>query len=801
MMRLMLVTAGLALIVVAPTAGQGGLSRDTAALRREITQRVGPGVTDDDILRRIQQSGMTTEQIRAQLRQMGYDPGLLDDYLAGGALGTAGGPPSAELEAALRDLELTGAPPPPDSLYGDSILAEAASSRIFGKTLFARASRQFEPALAGPVPSDYRLGPGDELWLILTGDVQATYQVPVLPDGFIIIPEVGRVPAAGLTVEQLEDRLYTHLGRVYSGVRRGPEASTHFQVSMGRLRTNHVFVVGEVERPSGYQVSPLARTFNALYRAGGPNEVGSFREVLVRRDGRLVAVVDLYPYLLSGEVTEDVRLEQGDMIFVPLAGPRVRMEGAVRRSGIFELKPGEGLRDALAFAGGLKANAVLQRVQVDRILPASEREPGKERVLVDVDVQRLLTREGAPIDLKDGDIVRFFEVGMERRNRVTITGAVRHPGQYQWTPEMTLASLVGEAQGLEEGAYTSRAHIYRLQEDNTRRLVPASLVGGAEPVPLADRDSVVVLREDRLRLAQRVRITGMVKNPGTYALASDMSVRDLVLMAGGFREGANTRAAEVARSVDPDARTPETAEVLAVPLLSEAGALDGVPRWLPEADEFRLQRGDRIYVRRAPGYEAVRAVRLTGEVMMPGAYELDSRQTRISDVIRRAGGLTPEAYPPGFAIIREGRPIAGDLTRALRLPGAPGDILLEGGDSLHIPVYDGTVEISGAVLFEAKVLYYEGRSLASYIDRAGGFAEGADTDRVVVTYPNGERKVVETLLLFRRSPVVEPGSSIFVPTLPPSERTGVNWDQVIGRTSAVIGTLATLLVLINQTNP
>lgn len=788
------------------------LPQDTGRLRQMAEERLGRRITQQEILSRLRESGMTRSQVQARLQAMGYDPRLADQYfdaLSQGQTGMGVTPPAPtdQLVTALRQVGVDLRVPVDsvtvlDSLAADSALADAERSRIFGKTLFARASTQFEPVLTGPVSRSYRVGPGDEVYLILTGDVEASYPLTVTREGFLIIPQVGQVPVSGLTIEELEDRLYTYLGRAYSGVRRGPEATTRFQVSLGQLRANHVFVVGEVERPSGYEVSPMARAFNALYRAGGPNENGSFRSVIVRRDGEAVAEVDLYPYLLAGDATEDVRLEQGDMVFVPITGPRVSVEGAVRRPGIFEIKPGEGLREVLMFAGGPEAAAVLDQVQIDRILPPSERTPGRERTLIDIDVSRVLDQEGVFVPLKDGDIITLSTVSKERRNRVSVSGAVRRPGQYEWGPGMTLEDLLEEASGLAEGAYTPRALVYRLQEDNTRRMLRSPLTGeGAGLLELADRDSVVVLREDSLRLPQEVAIAGYVKDPGMYPFAEAMSLRDLVLAAGGFTEGANVLAAEVARPVNPTERGAEIAQVIQVPLAASVEGIydeDGVPEWRPEAEEFELQRGDRVYVRRAPGYEEVQSVQVTGEVAMPGEYELGSRQARIADVVQRAGGITPEAYPRGFLIIRDGQPIAGNLTAALADSMAPGNILLEPGDSLHVPQYDGTVEVTGAVLLEARVLYEAGRSLQDYIERAGGYAENADRDRVVVTYPNGERRTRSRYLAFEREPDVQPGSNIFVPSDPIAEQDAVDWDSVLSRSLGVISTLATLLLALDR---
>jgi len=808
-MRALVLATPLLLAVGSAAPLRAQTAADTARARQMAEDRFGQGVTQEELLRQLRASGLSRSQVQMRLQQMGYDPGMADEYfdiMQGRAEQDPGARPDDELLGALRELGVQLRNPLEavaimDSLAVDSAMAAAERSRIFGKSLFARASTEFEPVLTGAVSADYPLGPGDEIYLILTGDVEATYPLTVTREGFLIIPEVGQVPVNGLTLQQLEDRLYTYLGRAFSGVQRGPQASTRFQVSLGQLRANHVFVIGEVERPSGYQVSPMARSFNALYRAGGPNEIGSFRRIAVRRDGRKVAEVDLYPYLLAGEAASDVRLQQGDMVFVPVAGPRVTMEGEVRRPGIFEIKEGEGLLDVLGFAGGVRPEAVLDRVQIDRILSPSQRLPGKDRALIDVDVVSLFQEE-ISIPLEDGDVITLFTVSEERRNRVMITGGVRRPGQYEWTAGMTLAGLVDRADGLTEGAYASRALVYRLQQDRTRRMLRAPLTGEApRELALADRDSVVVLREDSLRLPRTVTIRGFVKKPGEYPMASGMTVRELILSAGGFAEGAHVGRAEVARPLDNLARANETAQLIQVPLTTGEGAYapeDGIPEWRPEADEVVLVRGDRVYVRQAPNYTATRTVKVAGEVLAPGQYELDSRHTRISDVITRAGGVTAEAYAEGFSVIREGRPIAGDLTAALHDPEAGGNILLESGDSLHVPSFDRTVNVSGAVLLEAKVLYRDGRSLRAYIDRAGGFAEHADRDRIIVTYPNGERVVVDSFLLFKRDPPVQPGSSIYVAALSPEERQGIDWGSVITQTTAVVGTLATLLIALSR---
>lgn len=456
-------------------------------------------------------------------------------------------------------------------------------------------------------------------------------------------------------------------------MKRGPEATTRFQVSLGRLRVNQVYVIGEVERPSAYQVSAASTVLDALYQAGGPSLNGSFRAIDVYRGGTRVATVDLYEYLLQGRSTGEIRLEHGDRIFVRPYTRRVTVRGAVRRPAIYELLEGEDLGTAIAFAGGLDATAVVERVQIDRILPPEMRRPGIERVLIDVPLSQVMDPGAAPVELRDGDVVEVFTVADERRHRVVVTGAVHRPGTYEWSQGLTLHQLMDKALGLTEEAYTARAHVYRLvAEDGSRRVIQVPLVGDSAGAPgrdflLADRDSIVIYSRAQLRNERFVSIDGFVKYPGHYPLAEGMTVRDLILAAGGFTEGADTRVAEIARLPDTSVRSDTTAVIFQVPLggtgagdtISEkAGWPDGrdggdIQSWTPDPSEQRLQPGDRVFIRKAVGYDMPRTVKVTGEVFIPGTYVLETRGERIVDVLRRAGGPTAEAYLPGVQLYRK----------------------------------------------------------------------------------------------------------------------------------------------------
>jgi protein involved in polysaccharide export with SLBB domain len=807
-----------------------GAAQDSARIRELLEERFGRGFSNQELLERLRRSGLTRAQIRARLQQLGYDPGLADDYfdIIEGRGGQLGGNASREFVEALARVGLTTPAFPdifadsilPDSvlaalLRGDTLAADTLDAdalrrrgeiEVFGLEFFRQGTGVFEPTVAGPVDPGYRLGPGDELVLVITGDVEAAYDLQVSPEGLIVIPDVGQVSVNGLTLAQLQDVLYNRLGRVYSGISRETNATTRFVVSTGRLRMNQIFLTGEVDRPGSYQVSAAGTAFNALYRAGGPTEEGTFRNVTVSRAGGGSVVVDLYDYLIYGDGRSDVRIEHNDRIFVPPAGPQVRLEGSVKRAAIYEIRETEGLRAVLAFAGGLDADAVVSRIQIDRILPPDERQPGRVRVVRDVDIGQLYQTE-TEVPLQDGDVITVFAVSADVRNRVWVTGEVRQPGKYEWFPGATLDQVIARAEGVTERAYEPRIHIYRLNEqNNTRNLVRVPLEGinGGSGVPLVDGDSVVVLSREELTSPQTVTIEGYVKEPGEYTLAAGMTLEDLILAARGFELGAYVLEAEVSRMPNPLERTDTTARIVRIPLdapvaVFEDGA-DGarIPVWAPDSAEFVLHNGDRVFIRKAPGYDDPREVAITGEVLLPGRYILETRDERFSDLIARVGGLTSQAYPAGMHVVREGRVIAADLFRAFQNPTERANILLEAGDSIHVPAFDPTVVVSGAVTFNARVLHRPGAGLSYYINQAGGYADAADKSRVTVTYLNGERAAVSSFLLMDRAPRIEPGSVVHVPAK--AEAQGFNWDSFLTRTLAVMSTVATVILAVTQLN-
>jgi polysaccharide export outer membrane protein len=762
-------------------------------------QQVPPaGMTREQILAQIQASGLSPEEIHSRAAAMGYDPAEVDAFLSARPQNArvdsdANQRAMAAISAALRPEAA------PDSLVAPNTVQgrpDRDSIPIFGREIFRRGSTEFQPMVAGPVDGEYPLGPGDEVIVMLTGEVERTHNLTVSREGLLVVPQIGAVAANGVTLAQLEASLTPRFDRVYSGVGRGDSAPVRLQVLLGRLRTNLVYIVGAVERPGAYQVSSVATVFNALYQAGGPAEHGSFRQIVVRRGGQVVRTVDLYRYIVQGDSRDDVRLQQGDIVHVPVAENRVRLAGSVRRAAIYEILPGEGMKELIAFSGGLEEDADATAT-IDRVLPAEQRRPGVNRVVVDADLQAALG--GGTVALRAGDLVRVSAVPVERREIVAVAGAVRRPGEYQWTEGLTLGALLSQAQGLTEHAYLARAHVFRLDlSDRSRRLIRAEISVDAKgrvasDLKIADRDSVVVYSREELRIAHSVRIDGYVKQAGEYALADGMSLKDLVLAAGGFTEGADLRMAEVARMSQSQNRTKETTHILPVRLSgSNDASVDerGVPDWSVEAEEFHLEHGDRVVIRRSPGFEPHRTVFISGEVLSPGFYVLRSREDRLSEILQRAGGLTSEAYVKGFQLFRKGRLLPTDLTQAMRVPDSRFNVMLEEGDTLVVPKFDGTVLVSGAVAFESRVLYVPGKGLDYYINRSGGALEEADVKRVSVTHQNGERGTIDRVLLFPVKPKPTPGSTIFVPKK--AEGKQADWDSIVGRGTAVLTALATL---------
>lgn len=807
----------LALSAPCPLAAQQAPPRPPGVTDQQIQQAIQQRGLGALVATRIRESGLTPDQIRARLQAAGYSPNLLDVYL--GAAADTTQRPSQDVLRALAVLGVEGVPsdttsPPvaPETLPAPPV---TAGLQLFGLDVFRRSTTQFSAATSGPVDPDYRLGPGDELVLILTGDVELAHQLPVTREGFIVIPQVGQIFVANLTLDQLRSLLYARLGRVYSGVRRGTGATTRFEITVSRLRVNQVFVNGEVTRPGAYTVSAIGTVMNALYAAGGPTERGNFRAVRVLRRGQAVRTLDLYDYLLGGNTRDDIRLEQGDVVFVPPRGRRVSIEGSVLRPAIYDLAEGQDLKGLIEMSGGLLPEAYTGRAQVERILPPAEREPGgRDRTVIDVDLNTIVgPQPTARFALEPDDHVTISGVSLPVRNRLTLRGNVWRPGGYQLEPGMTLSQLLRAAGGLKTDTYTGRAHILRLMPDSTRRLIPVDLApiagaingsgsgpGGLRAAPpgtdpeLLEFDEITIYSRTDFRPTRQIAVYGSVQRQGLYAFRDSMTLRDAVIMAGGLRDDAYLLEAEIARI--PETRhNGDLAIIQRVPLDStyvldptgylrrDAGARGAEPR---------LQPYDNVFIRRIPGFELQRNVVLSGEVRFPGRYTLTNREERLRDLVQRAGGVTEAAYLRGAQFFRTqgglGR-VGIDFERALRDANYRDNVILFAGDSIFVPEYQPTVKVEGAVNSPVTVAYRPGAGVGYYVDAAGGFARRADRKRTYVVQPNG------AVARANRRP--EPGARIYVPAVPEGEGK-TDWGQVLSAVATVLTSALTIILVVQR---
>jgi len=772
---------------------------------------------------RLAGSGMTPDQVRARLRTEGYPEHMLDAYMSGGSGAGAGEVPGDSVFSAVAALNL-----PADSSgaierqwLASRVTRDTASVTeapvdtsgltIYGLSMFRQKTSLFDPSAAGPVDESYVLGPGDQLVLILTGDVELAHSLEVTREGFVVIPQVGQINVANLTLGQLDALLATRLARAFGNVGKGPGAATRYSVSVSRLHLNQVFVVGEVTIPGSYQISSAGTALSALYAAGGPSANGSMRRVEVRRAGRTVDVMDVYDYLLRGDASHDVRLKTGDIVFVPVHGPRVRAVGEIARPGTYELKDQESLADVLRSAGGFKAEAAQRRVMVERILPPGQRAPdGRDRVVIDVPAERLAASDGSAFRAEPGDVVRVFPVSDAVRDRIAVTGSVWAPGPQGFRPGMRLSDALRNAGGVRPDAMMDNVLVTRLMPDSTRQQLRATLTdragGVLNDLSLAENDEVQVFAAAQMREERYVAIGGAVQKPGRFPYRLGMTLRDLVLLAGGASESASGQA-EIARMPEPGSDRSVTARTFRVPVTTQDVPYSGAPRpggaegetIRPTADaEIVLQPHDNVLIMRRPDWSMPRTVMLYGEVMFPGRYTLTSRDERVSDLLKRAGGLTPEAYAAGLVFYRAENRIGRvgiDLPRVLAEPKHRDNMLLANGDSLFVPRYSAMVDVRGAVNSPIAVAYQPGKKLSYYILAAGGGTAKADLGRAYVTQANGK---VESTKRRRMAPdgIPEPGagSVVFVPQDDPSDK-GPGFATIASSTAQMLGALVAIIAI------
>ncbi len=811
----------------------------------------------DQLRQRIQQSGLTPDQVRSRLRAAGYPDNLLDSYVQGAdttapapygprtleavrALGVLSDQEadslkladsvkvtSDSLRAVLDSIQMVRA----DSLRADSLADTLTVLRgglkVFGIETFRRATTRFQAAQAGPVDENYRLGPGDVMVLILTGDVERSYTLEVTREGFVVIQQVGQVYVANLTLGEIQSQLAGRLARVYSGVRRDGSGSTRFQLSLAKLRNIQVYVAGDVVRPGAYQISSAGTVLTALYAAGGPTTNGSFRRVMVRRGSALVDSLDLYGYLQQGKNPTNIRLQTGDVVFVPVHGGYASVAGKVLRPAIYELLPGETLRDAIAFAGGFDPAAVQARVTIHRILPAESRGPGgRARVVIAVGADQFTGGVAPAVPMAPGDSVTVHPVATRQRGYVTVKGNVWVEGEVGFTPGMKLSDALRLAGGPKPDVYLDRILVTRMGEDSAFTQLRSAFTDSTgtvrDDLPLQDEDEVRIFSRTTFRPETYVAIVGAVRRPGRVAYREGMTVRDAILLADGLTEDAQLES-EIAR-LPADRPVGSLAETVRVPLDSSFVPGHAASAGASPADA-PLSPYDNVLVLRQGGWSLQRTVVISGQVKSPGRYSLRSKTERLADVLARAGGLTAEAYPGGIEFYRayagarptgtdrlqpidrsngvrrdslpSGLPerVGIDLPRVLKDPKFRDNVILMGGDSILIPEFNPIVMVQGAVNSPGPVAFTPGKNLDWYVDAAGGYTQTGDNRHPYVTQPNGERQGVKRRAVFAdRVPEPRPGAVVFVATRTAQEPAS-NLTGILATAAQLLGALVTIIVV------
>ncbi|MBK8166463.1 MAG: SLBB domain-containing protein [bacterium] len=669
----------------------------------------------------------------------------------------------------------------------------------FGASFFHLDAGVFQPPSFGPVPADYRLGVGDELAIHAWGEVDFQLTRVVDRDGSVILPRSGKVVCAGRTLGEVEASIREQLARSHASIAGQGEGATQVEVTLGQLRPIRIYVIGEATRPGSYQLSSASTVLTALYAAGGPAETGSYRDIRLMRGSQVIATLDLYDYLARGVRTGDRLLQEGDTVFIPDRLRRVQVTGPVRRPMFYEMKPGESLPDLLEYAGGLTPQAVPDLVHIRRVLPARERKAGQpDHVFLDIALKDGKPAPGSPAgELMDGDHVVVDAIGERLDRYVDVRGSVKVPGRYEYRDGLTVKDLLAMAGGLWPDAMTDQAVIDRTSAsgDLFSVTIPlsATLNGTAEPVALQSRDALHVFARWELQRRPQVFITGEVYDPVSPLWREGMTLRELVLKAGGLRDSANLLQAEVSRllvdavtSTDITRRPEQTVAVLRVPLGAD---------FLERDDGFQLKPYDRVAIRRLPWWELQQTVVIRGEVFFPGQFSLERKDERLSALVQRAGGLRPDAYLEGARVQRAQDGVGNvaiDLAKALQEPGSEHDIILLNGDEVIIPDRMFTVKVVGEVGFPTSLVWEEGKKINWYVDRAGGFLEKADKGKSRVVWPNGMS------LPNKGGSKVIAGSTIIVPRKAPPE--GESTLAKLKEISGILAGLATVWLVIDRTN-
>ena len=769
-----------------------------------------------DLIDKAKAAGMTDDQIQQEIaKRMGQSG--------------AGQTTSRASDAVISDRVIATTP------GEDSISPEEQRKRnlpendlkeaVFGREIFSNKNLSFEPDLNIPTPKNYILSAGDELLINVWGDSELNLKLKVSPEGTILIPNLGPVSVSGLTIETAENRIRQELGRIMSTLSGNTDgANTFVSVSLSQIRSIKVNIVGEVVAPGTYTLPSFATLFNALYAAGGVNKIGSLRGIKVYRNSKEVAKLDVYDYLLNGKYNTNIRLEENDMVIVSPYDQLAVVRGKVKRNRIFEMKKGETLQQLLNMAGGFTGDAYKKDVRIKR------KADSRYQIAT-------VTEDKYPtFAMMDGDSLLVDSVIPFYENRLIVTGAVWRPGEYELNGTVhTVKGLINQAAGLKGDEFTGRAQITRLNPDFTTTVIAVDIRGilnGTSPdIELKPEDILNIPSLFDLREPYTIKVSGAVNYVDTVLpYRNNLTVEDAIMMAGGLKESAATVNVEVARRIK-DTKTYEnsnrTAEVFNFELNDNLGliSVDGKN----SNSVFTLEPFDEVYVRFSPGYQEQQVVKVDGEITFSGDYVLAEKNSRLSNIIAKAGGITSDAYVKGASLKRQltedemrrletllqlstnkqsrdsvalslenikNYSVGIDLEKALANPGSAHDVVLRDGDELYIPQLQSTVKINGAVTYPNSVTYTKGMSVGNCLSQAGGYNDIARKYPIVI-YMNGKVATTKkSFIFFKRYPKVEPGCEIVVPTKTQRDRK-TSLAEVLSIASSTTSMAAMVTSIIN----
>ena len=656
-----------------------------------------------------------------------------------------------------------------DSSWINEVPFIRTNDKYYGYSFFSNPNTEFQPNLNLATPTNYILGPGDELNITLSGLNETDIDAKLNRDGSIKVEYVGLISLTGLTIEQAKQRIFGRMAKSYPALTMG---KTKLNISLSNGRSVRVTVIGEVERPGSYQVSALATVFNVVYITGGPTENGTLRNIQVIRNNKMIATIDLYPFLQKGLLPADIRLEDQDVLVFTPTLKRVEFGGMVKRPMIYELLPTENLAQALAYAGGFSDSAFTDRLKIVQL-------NGREKLYKDVETSSFMNY----IPMQSDSI--FAEKKQPLfENKVTITGAVYRPGEYGFTPQLSLNSLLKKADGLRADAFLTRAIIKRVGLNREKTIVSVDLnTLSTNDIALSSEDSIHVFAKDDLIEQQYVTIDGNVRNPGKVLFRKGMQIQDLIALAGGFLNDAAYHRVELSRLEKnrTDAMSNQMVDLMKLELDAALTNKDA---------SLTLEPQDYIYVPRLLNYKFIGDVKVRGEVLFPGNFALERRDENIQDIITRAGGLTQYGSLKDLQVFRNGTRIGVNLEQ-----NAAKDmtLLLLPGDSLFMSRNDPYVEIVGAV-YNPQLIRFESSSFKSYISAAGGLKNRGALSKAYIQYSNGINRKTTKFLFFKFYPTVKSGSKIIVPEVPEKQK-GLSIAEITAITSIISGLVSLAAIL------